>query len=89
MFDDNLIDDMRHCIGMNYRKPYTRYGKKYYKPFRNHMAFSKHDEQWDDLVKNGYAECVEKFGSINYWLTRKGLDALGEQLGMHIYDLER
>ena len=39
----------------------------------------------------GYADCDKEknqHGGYTYWLTRVGLDWLGEQLGIHIHDEE-
>ena len=40
------------------------------------------------MVNQGYAEAGEKdrYGGRMYWLTRKGLDWLGEKLGICIHD---
>lgn len=40
------------------------------------------------MVAAGYAEAGRKdrYGGRLYWLTRKGLDWLGEQIGVHIHD---
>lgn len=41
-------------------------------------------------IVNGYAERGRKdrYGGRMYWLTRKGLDWLGEKLGIKIYNEE-
>lgn len=82
-----------HTIGLNSshvgRRLYTRHGKRYYKPFRNY--FSGNDRDLDKLVEAGYmnVDSREVHGRKDYrsyWFNRKGLDWLGNQLGIHIYD---
>lgn len=94
-----------HCIGLNdscshRHRPYTRHGKKFYKPWRNFFSSLRNDKTWEPLVEEGYAgkrdytshytqdgreHTVE---GTTYWLTRKGLDWLGENLGITIHDEE-
>ena len=76
------LDDPRH-------KPYTRHGKKFYKPYRNY--FSGNDADLDRLVDAGYMgveeiECGGRVDYRTYWFNRKGLDWLGEQLGIYIHN---
>lgn len=81
------IDKAKHCIGLDYKKPYKRHGKKFYKPYRNFYCTSPTDKIWNELKEKGYAVNDEpKKECCNFWLTRKGLDWLGELLGIKIYD---
>ena len=80
-----------HVIGMDnlIHKPYTRHGRKFYKPYRNY--FSGNDADLDKLVDAGYMgveerECYGRKDYRIYWFNRKGLDWLGEQLGIYIHD---
>ena len=83
-----------HTIGLNSchtgRRLYTRHGKKFYKPYRNY--FCGKDKDLDALVEAGYMERMEEIShgekSFTYWFNREGLDWLGKQLGIHIYDEE-
>lgn len=89
-----LRQKVLHTIGLNSghvgRRLYTRHGKKYYKPFRNY--FYGNDADLDGLVDAGYMECREEISHgkkiKTYWLTRIGLDWVGEQIGVHIYNEE-
>lgn len=81
-----------HCIGMidsgsQRHKPYKRHGRTFFKPWRNYFTCAKRSTGWEKLVEYGYAERGrETEGSVPYYMTRKGLDWLGKQLGMTIYD---
>lgn len=86
----DYIDLAKHCIGLDRKKPYTRHGKKFYRPYRNFYATGSDFEDWETLELAGYANRDEKnqHGGYTFSLTRAGLDWLGEQLGVHIYDEE-
>ena len=83
-----------HTIGINSshvgRRLYIRHGQKYYKPYRNY--FCGKDKDLDILVEAGYMERMEEISHgekvFTYWFNREGLDWLGGQLGIHIYDEE-
>lgn len=85
-----------HVIGLNQirnkRRLYTRYGKKYYKPYRNYFDAPKGgDRDLEKLSEAGYMNrTITHEGtdreSVWYSFNRKGLDWLGEQIGVHIYD---
>ena len=84
------IDLASHSIGIGRRKPYHRHGRTYYRPYRNYFASpSTGNDNWDVMVGAGYATRHEtESGQIIYCMTREGLDWLGRQLGMTIYDEE-
>lgn len=82
-----------HTIGLildgrgNKGRLYTRHGKKFYKPYRNY--FSGNNKELDRLVDAGLMEMIsENVHGIEdyrtYWFNRKGLDWLGDQLGIVI-----
>ena len=80
-----------HAIGLDNKKPYKRRGKLFYRPYRNYYCASQKDSEiWDVMVNAGYAKAGKKDrrGGRTYWLTRKGLDWLGERLNIKIYDEE-
>ena len=87
---DKMISYASHAIGLGTRKPYTRHGRKFYRPYRNYFATNPDDPTWIEMERLGYAEhgAVRDRGdyqATSFWLTRAGLDWLGEQLGMTIY----
>lgn len=85
------MKQMSHCIGLDQKNLYKRHGRKFYKPYRNYYATYVWNDIWNGLVGKGFA----KHGSVDdrtqttsFWLTRDGLDALGDAIGVHIYDEE-
>lgn len=88
--NDNICARLAvHAIGLDRNKPYKRHGRYFYKPYRNYYAASSNDcKVWEMMVAEGHAEAGRKdrYGGRMYWLTRKGLDWLGEQIGVHIHD---
>ena len=93
---DNINDNVyvkkaMHCIGLDYAKPYKRHGKLFYKPYRNHYDASPKDcEVWGLMCDARYADRgrEDRYGGRMYRLTREGLDWLGKQLGIYIWDKE-
>ncbi len=85
---NQYIDLAKHCIGLDRKKPYIRHGKKFYKPYRNFYATGKNYEGWEMMVSAGYAKKGEQNQHEGYifYMTREGLDWLGKQLEIHIYD---
>lgn len=85
------VEKAMHCIGLDYEKPYKRHGKLFYVPYRNHYDASPGDcKNWELMCDAGYADrgCKDRHGGRMYWLTREGLDWLGKQLGIYIWDKE-
>ena len=91
-FPANYISVAYHAIGLDNKKPYIRHGKRFYKPYRNYFSTSTNCndfELWETLELAGYANSNKiKHGKM-FRLTRTGLDWLGTQLGIKIYDEER
>lgn len=82
-----------HTIGMDSKDTYTRNGKKYYKPYRNHFNTRLGEHPWPELEAAGYAAHGKVYVRDNgntkmtdYYMTRKGLDWMGEELGIIIRD---
>lgn len=84
-----------HAIGLDNKRPYQRHAKYFYRPYRN--RFATHDKApdfkaWEGMVANGHAVAYAGTSGGNacayYHLTRKGLDWLGDSLGIIIYDEE-
>lgn len=80
-----------HAIGLDNKKPYRRHGKYFYKPYKNYYDASIYDcEYWNEMCELGYAfkGMKNRYDGAMYWLTRKGLDWLGELLHITIHDVE-
>lgn len=82
-----MIDHAKHAVGLDYKKPYNRHGKAFYKPYRNFYCTRVDDKIWTELKNRGYAKHdAEKNGIVNFFLTRKGLDWLGKKINIIIHD---
>lgn len=82
---------IRHALGMGHRKTYTRHGKKFYRPYRNYFETNDRTADypyWERLVKAGLSTKKVYGDNIWYFVTRKGMDWLGQHDGIHIYDEE-
>lgn len=82
---------MRHALGMDNRKTYKRHGKWFYRPYRNYFYTHKNTSDypyWERLVKAHLAEKYETDDGINYSVTRRGMDWLGQNDEIKIYDEE-
>lgn len=91
MDENRYVEVAKHAIGLGYRKPYTRRGQRWYRPYRNYFSTSIGSpdyDLWDTMESAGYANSRRTEDRAMFWLTRSGLDWLGEKLGMHIYDEE-
>jgi hypothetical protein len=78
------IREAAHAVGLDCQAPYTRHGQECYKPYRN--GFSVPDcggRIWENFERTGKA-AKDRDGI--YYLTRAGLDWLGETLGITICD---
>lgn len=80
-----------HMIGLDYKNPYVRHGKKYYKPYRNYFDSALSGRDYETLCGMEKAGYVKRTGpnftnGVVFRLTREGLDWLGNQLGVMIYD---
>lgn len=91
-----LIDLMKHAVGLDYKNPYKRNGRLFYKPYRNYFNTTPTDKAWNEIMNAGCAcmgsprHFIEKdyeYDSVNFYLTRVGLDRLGEYLKVNIHDV--
>lgn len=83
-----LRQQVKHVIGLDNKNPYTRHGKKFYRPYRN--GWGGRNKKFDMLVDEGLMNAYnDKSGNrYFYHFNRAGLDWLGEQLGITIHDPE-
>lgn len=79
-----LIETCEHMIGLDYKRPYHRHGKAFYKPYRNYYCAPERghpllDKLSDFLITR---EADDKY--VWYTLTSEGLKWLGRQLKITI-----
>lgn len=83
-----------HAIGLDHKRPYIRRGKAYFRPHRNYFTTPSGNSDWgywDELCTAGLADVEPPGKNMKLWrfyLTRAGLDWLGEHLGITIHDEE-
>lgn len=89
-----MRQEVLHCIGMvdsgsQRHRPYRRHGRTFYRPWRNYFSTNEPDLKWNSLCIAGYADHgTATDRGVTYWITRKGLDWVGSQLGIVIHDEE-
>ncbi len=82
---DRILEICKHTIGLDYKKPYHRHGKAFYKPYRNFFCTSKDDTIWNRLCAVGIAKRSEEHnGCVDFYLTRVGVEWLSRQLKITI-----
>lgn len=81
---------VKHCIGLDWKRPYHRHGRAFYRPYRNYFTTTVKDRSWDELVEAGYVSCYPEGDGkfVTYCLTPAGLEWLGRELDIHIYPEE-
>lgn len=81
-----------HMIGLNYKHPYARHGRRYYKPYRDYFYAALSGPDHDtlrEMEKKGYVESGKPSDKgVYFWITRSGLDWLGGVLHIQIHDPE-
>lgn len=76
------------AIGMGAKKPYKRHGKRFFRPYRNLHVVTINHPVWATLRQKGYAVRAKRDTYEINSLTRAGLDWLGRELDVKIYDME-
>lgn len=74
------------AIGMDKKKPYKRHGKRFFRSDRNLHVVTINHPVWATLRQKGYAVRVKRDTYEINSLTRAGLDWLGREMGVKIYD---
>lgn len=81
---DILFANMEHCIGLDYKRPYKRAGRIFYKPYRNRYDAGDGDSpMWNAMVETNLAR-----KNAMYHLTIAGVCLLGRQEEIYIYNPE-
>lgn len=76
------------AIGMDTKKPYKRHGRRFFRPDRNLHVVTINHPVWAILREKGYAVRAKRDTYEINSMTRAGLDWLGQELGVKIYDVE-
>ena len=85
-FKDPTINHMLHALGCGNRKTYKRWGKEFYRPYRNYYDCGpKSSAPWEAMVAQGYARRIMLGPDYWYKVTDKGLEYLSEVTGVHFY----
>lgn len=81
---DRAIEICKHMVGLDYKKPYHRHGKAFYKPHRNYYEAPKSGNPI--LDKLPFYVITKRVGGVSVWyeLTKQGLAWLGRQLKIKI-----
>lgn len=91
---EKAVSDAKHMIGLDglKHKPYTRHGKKFYRPYRNHWGGYNAELDYMSHAAFGLVDKVNAktppWGMPFYYLTRDGLEWLGSQIGVTIHNPE-
>lgn len=81
---DRAIEDCKHMIGLDYKRPYHRHQKAFYKPYRNYYCATAQGEPNLDRLPDDVIKKIKDDKYTWYELTRLGLDWLGRQLKITI-----
>lgn len=84
-----LIEICKHMIGLDYRRPYHRHGKAFYKPYRNYYCDIATGNSFLDKLPKDIVNVKRDEKFTWYWLTDYGLKWLGRQLNIIIKPEER
>ena len=80
-----LIETCEHMIGLDYKRPYCRHGKAFYKPYRNYYCAPERGHPLLDYLSKISLVTRESDGEgVWYTLTSTGLKWLGRQLKITI-----
>ncbi len=87
------VQNAAHMIGLTREKTYNRHGKEFFRPYRNYFqaangtpdyySFLSMVEDERAVFRNGQNDTTW------FFLTRKGFDWLGDELGIYIFDEEK
>lgn len=82
------IELCEHMIGLDYKSPYHRHGKAFYKPYRNYYEETQDGNPILDKLPFSIMSRTEGAAYVWYKLTEKGLAWLGRQLKITIWEVK-
>lgn len=83
---ERLLGICKHMVGLDYKRPYHRHGKAFYRPFRNYYEDMLSGNRILDKLPRDVV--WKEIGRASTWyaLTNCGLNWLGRQLHITILD---
>lgn len=81
------IERCKHMVGLNYKNPYHRHGKAFYKPYRNYYEAPLNGNKVLDKLPDYIVEKTKGERSLWYRLTKSGMEWLGRQLKITIKEI--
>ena len=78
------IEICEHMVGLDYKRPYHRHGKSFYKAYRNYYGDVPEGNRILDKMPSELFRVHRNERGATYYLTQTGLDWLGRQLKMKI-----
>lgn len=81
---ERVVEICKHMVGLDYKNPYHRHGKAFYKPYRNYYEASIAGNALLDELPEWFIK--KRVGKISRWyeLTEDGLNWLGRRLKITI-----
>lgn len=85
---ERVIEICEHMVGLDYKRPYHRHGKAFYKPYRNYYEAPLEGNKLLDKLPSFIIKKSNGKQSIWYELTSEGLAWLGRQVKISIKERE-
>lgn len=82
------IELCEHMVGLDYKSPYHRHGKAFYKPYRNYYEAPQDGNPILDKLPFSIISRTEGAAYVWYKLTGEGLAWLGRQLKITIWEVK-
>lgn len=79
-----VIDICKHMVGLDYKRPYHRHGKAFYRAYRNYYADAPEGNRLLDKLPKDLLAVHRNDRGATYHLTKTGLEWLGRQLHITI-----
>lgn len=81
---NRAIEICEHMVGLDYKRPYHRHGKAFYKAYRNYYADVPEGNKILDKLPKELFTVYRSARGTTYYLTQVGLGWLGRQLNITI-----
>lgn len=81
-----VIELCKHMVGLDYKKPYHRHGKAFYRPYRNYFAGGIPGDKLLNKLPSWIITKSQGEKYVYHMLTTEGLQWLGRRLRITIYE---